>query len=165
MRRFDRQQRERSRLWLLQTEIAAMKKDFPQFRLTQMRGEFVWMGCVQPYQNGSTYRLEIRFDGVGYPRVYVRSPQLQLAPGQKAVPHVFTDTGSLCLFYPPDGDWKPGDRLAKTILPWAILWLYYYELWLVTGEWFGGGAPHASDSEKEQPRVEQQQESQTYPHH
>ena len=29
--------------------------------------------------------------------------------------------------------------LANTIIPWAIEWLYYYELWLATGEWLGGG--------------------------
>ncbi len=29
--------------------------------------------------------------------------------------------------------------LADTILPWASLWLFYYEVWLATGEWVGGG--------------------------
>ena len=29
--------------------------------------------------------------------------------------------------------------LSETIIPWAIEWLYYYEIWLVTGTWNGGG--------------------------
>lgn len=29
--------------------------------------------------------------------------------------------------------------IADTYIPWAIEWLYYYEIWLVTGEWCGGG--------------------------
>ena len=29
--------------------------------------------------------------------------------------------------------------LADTIVPWAAEWLMHYELWLVTGEWTGGG--------------------------
>lgn len=29
--------------------------------------------------------------------------------------------------------------LAKTILPWTAEWLLHYEVWLVTGEWVGGG--------------------------
>ena len=29
--------------------------------------------------------------------------------------------------------------LANTIVPWTIEWLYFYELWLTTGEWLGGG--------------------------
>lgn len=30
-------------------------------------------------------------------------------------------------------------RIANTILPWTSLWLYYYEIWLGTGKWEGGG--------------------------
>lgn len=29
--------------------------------------------------------------------------------------------------------------LADTIIPWTVEWLYFYELWLATGEWLGGG--------------------------
>ena len=29
--------------------------------------------------------------------------------------------------------------LAETIIPWAIEWLYFYEGWLATGKWLGGG--------------------------
>ena len=29
--------------------------------------------------------------------------------------------------------------LANTIVPWVADWLYYYEVWLFTGEWEGGG--------------------------
>ena len=29
--------------------------------------------------------------------------------------------------------------IANTIIPWTVEWLYYYELWLATGEWLGGG--------------------------
>jgi hypothetical protein len=155
----------RQQLWLLTVEIGAIKKAFPQFHLTQMRGEFVWTGNVQPSQHGDVYRLEIRYDGFNDPRVYVREPRLELAPGKSNLPHVFVDSGSLCLYYPPDGDWKPGDLLAKTIIPWAILWLYYYEIWMVTGEWRGGGVPHPPATEKEQTRVEQPQENPPYPSH
>ena len=34
-------------------------------------------------------------------------------------------------------------QLATTIVPWCSEWLFYYELWLATGEWLGGGVhPH-----------------------
>jgi hypothetical protein len=29
--------------------------------------------------------------------------------------------------------------LADSIVPWASEWLFFYEFWLVTGEWDGGG--------------------------
>ena len=36
--------------------------------------------------------------------------------------------------------------LANTIIPWTVEWLYFYEIWLATGEWCGGGE-HPSESE------------------
>jgi hypothetical protein len=29
--------------------------------------------------------------------------------------------------------------IADTIVPWTAEWLVHYEIWLVTGEWYGGG--------------------------
>jgi hypothetical protein len=29
--------------------------------------------------------------------------------------------------------------LAHTIVPWLISWLVFYEIWLVSGVWHGGG--------------------------
>jgi len=30
-------------------------------------------------------------------------------------------------------------RIDQTIVPWAVLWLFYYEEWLVSDRWKGGG--------------------------
>ena len=38
--------------------------------------------------------------------------------------------------------------LSNTIIPWAIEWLYYYELWLTTGKWLGGGRHPENCSKK-----------------
>jgi len=35
--------------------------------------------------------------------------------------------------------------IAITILPWASLWLLYYEIWLLTGEWCGANQEHPAD--------------------
>jgi hypothetical protein len=32
------------------------------------------------------------------------------------------------------------------IIGWIALWLYYYEVWLITGNWLGGG--HEPNSSK-----------------
>ena len=56
----------------------------------------------------------------------------------KLVPHVYRDH-SLCLFYPRYQEWDYKASWAETIIPWTSLWLYYYEIWLQTGEWLGGG--------------------------
>lgn len=70
------------------------------------------------------------------------------APDGTPVPHLYgrwddprgTD---LCLYYPPDESMVLGHEVAEKLLPWAYEWLYYYEIWLVTGTWSGLEAPHA----------------------
>jgi hypothetical protein len=37
------------------------------------------------------------------------------------------------------GECKHDRLLAITVVPWISEWLIYYELWLVTGRWLGGG--------------------------
>ena len=37
-------------------------------------------------------------------------------------------------------------RIDQTIVPWTILWLFYFEEWLDSNEWKGGGVhPKESD--------------------
>lgn len=38
-------------------------------------------------------------------------------------------------------------RLDQTIVPWTMLWLFYFEEWLASGDWKGGGMhPEAVDN-------------------
>ena len=59
------------------------------------------------------------------------------------VPHLFSN-GSLCLYY-QFGE-KPEFSFlncsASDYLAWVTKWLLFYELWKVTGEWYGGGIGH-----------------------
>jgi hypothetical protein len=45
----------------------------------------------------------------------------------------------LCLFDPQTAEWSPGAAIADTIVPWTYEWLFYFEEWLVSDEWKGGG--------------------------
>jgi hypothetical protein len=36
--------------------------------------------------------------------------------------------------------------IATTIVPWLALWLFYYEIWRITGKWLGKGA-HAWEND------------------
>lgn len=45
--------------------------------------------------------------------------------------------------------------LSKTIIPWTIEWLYFYEIWLATGEWCGGGEHPNTGDVKEPPKEKQ----------
>jgi hypothetical protein len=44
------------------------------------------------------------------------------------------------------GECKHDRLLAITVVPWISEWLIYYELWLVTGRWLGGGHTSTADS-------------------
>ena len=39
-------------------------------------------------------------------------------------------------------EWQPTMFVANTILPWASMWLLYFEFWLFNGKWDGGGVEH-----------------------
>jgi hypothetical protein len=44
-------------------------------------------------------------------------------------------------------------RIDNTIVPWAILWLFYFEEWLWSDEWKGGGEhPVVSDLPARRPK-------------
>lgn len=43
----------------------------------------------------------------------------------------------LCLNMPIEFNYSL--RIIDTIIPWIQEWLYYYEIWLATDEWRGGG--------------------------
>ena len=67
------------------------------------------------------------------------SPKLIQKNGER-VPHLYDqETQRLCLFMPKYEEWKPFMYISETIIPWASEWLVFYELWLSTGEWLGGG--------------------------
>lgn len=103
-----------------------------------------WVGRVQPapycdqYKIRIHYRTNTRF--VPRPEVTVLNPLLELRDG-KGCPHRYAEQKP-CLYYPPGNEWRPDMLLALSIVPWTSRWLYFYEIWLTTGEWHGGGIEH-----------------------
>ncbi len=45
---------------------------------------------------------------------------------------------------PKTREWGPHIQIASSVVPWASLWLFYFEEWLVSDDWKGGGE-HVSD--------------------
>ena len=112
----------------------ALRSRFPEGRGILKCGRLAWTMDLKPTPLSRTYRIEIVYDGRGQPRVRV----LDELPTRDsaALPHTYVGD-SLCLHEPDD--WTPAMSIADTILPWTSEWLAYYELWLATGEWHGGG--------------------------
>jgi hypothetical protein len=90
--------------------------------------------------NCPTYRLRIEFRAGYPPKVFVVSPTI---PHHAAI-HVYND-GSLCLYYPPDMNWTNLTSIAAYTIPWAVEWIYLYELWKLTGKWEGAEVAHSSN--------------------
>lgn len=104
------------------------------------RGRLSWDFPVQPTAMSRTYSVRLEYDAWDVPRVFVRAPDLVALAGGRKLPHVYSERPTrLCLYLPGSRDWHRDLSLAATVVPWTYLWLYYFEDWLVTGEWKGGG--------------------------
>ena len=124
-------------------QISALKKKYKlkNIQLVVEPNSFTYSFDVMPTPLSDFYRLKIEYKEHYYPKVYVMFPKpLQLAEGSERLPHTYdTKRQQLCLFTPHYGDWNDSMLIANTIVHWAIEWLYYYENWVYTGKWLGGG--------------------------
>lgn len=98
---------------------------------------------VSPSDYGRVYECELRMKPDGRaPEMFVLSPDLTMVAGESKLPHVYPSTGlgtKLCLWRPKKREWLPQMQLMDTYIAWTAEWLWYYEDWLTTGTWHGGG--------------------------
>jgi hypothetical protein len=113
-----------------------LKLAFPGFHVITARNELRCSGVLQPSLTSDKYTIGLEYRVPSRPRVQVLRPHLRLAPGCTKLPHVF-EGDDLCLHL--STDWRPDLRISEFILPWISFWLFFYEAWLMTGEWLGGG--------------------------
>ena len=100
---------------------------------SRLRAEVV----LRPTHLSCSYRIEVDYRLGGSPKVRVQEPALRSRDGEPP-PHRYED-GSLCLYRGRYGEWDPARPIGQTVIPWTVLWLSFYELWLVTGVWHGQG--------------------------
>ncbi len=114
----------------------------------QMRcGSLTWEYEVQPSLLSRTYDIRISYSVGKKPQVLVRNPSLVELARPRRLPHVYQqDPTLLCLYRSTKGDWTARMHIAKTIVPWTALWLFFFEAWLASNEWKGGGE-HPSDGD------------------
>lgn len=115
----------------------------------------VWRYQTSPSPLGRRYDLRVEFKQGSVPEVFVEGPDLHALTDGRDLPHVYDqDRQRLCLFMPGTGEWRPWLRIDQTLVPWASLWLFYFEDWLVTDDWKGGGAhPEAASGNRHQRRA------------
>ena len=114
----------------------------------ELRGRrLVCRRSVKPTSLSASRRVRIEYTLKKYPEVHVEDPPLQTREDQAGIPHTYPGPRP-CLFWPAGREWQPSDRISRTILPWLLEWLAFYEIWLQTGEWLGGGIPHTAQGEQ-----------------
>ena len=84
------------------------------------------------------YRIRIEYRREYHPHAYVVEPSLELRRPKQPVAHTIGPKEP-CLYTKERGDWNSRMFIGQTIVPWLMEWLVFYELWLATGTWYGGG--------------------------
>jgi len=105
------------------------------------RKKLSWFGKIQPTPISQEYSVCLVWEPSASPKVWVIGDELQKLDDPN-FPHKFEidvekKMVRLCLYHYQE--FNSCEILANTIIPWTIEWLYFYEMWLATGEWHGGG--------------------------
>ena len=117
---------------------------YPQSAVSCSRDrEVKWTAVWQLSESSPQCRLEITYPQGKRPRVAI----LTLGPGDTKLPHVFDGQKSIYV-YTAD-EWTSSMLVAETILPWISQWLYFYEVWALTGKWLGEGTHPESPEHRE----------------
>ena len=142
--------------WLsVQEQDRRIRAVFPEIELTLNSSWMaLWEGpltpIMRPYRIRVTHFRRTIFDTWtlrnGYAAVQVVDPVIGLDPKGNGdwPPHIYynkadPDHPRLCLYDPKERSWSPDEYIAETIIPWTSDWLFFFEGWLATGEWEGGG--------------------------
>jgi hypothetical protein len=123
------------------TELQALAWPESSLRLVggrELRFEFK----VAPTPLSRIYRCQLTLTVARPPVLLVLDPNPTALSGARPVPHIYPHKGpgtKLCLWLPRAHEWSAHMKLSETYLPWAAEWLDYFEEWLATDVWAGGG--------------------------
>jgi hypothetical protein len=126
---------------LLAHQYVALRTDWPEGDVRHDKNGLSWTGFLTPTALGRHYPVLLRYASLNHaPQMHVLGNVLkEVAPGRR-IPHLYCQrTERLCLYTPKLREWLPHMRLSRTMLPWAALWLLYFEDWVATDIWMGGG--------------------------
>lgn len=123
-------------------QLAALKHAYPEGEcISHNNMNFVWRAKVQPTPLSKEYNIRLIYCKNNSPEVWVVGNELEKLDDPN-FPHKYkidkdNKKVKLCLYR--FQEFNRTKYLSDTIIPWTIEWLYFYEIWLATGEWCGGG--------------------------
>jgi hypothetical protein len=136
-----------TKTYLSKSGISNLKSEFEKFIIVE-RGKkktinkFWCEFDLTPTDMSREYKILITHIEGYTPYVYILSPNVSKLSENinEKIPHLYDyKRHRLCLFFPYTNEFSFEQNFAGQLLPWTILWLFYFETWLATGEWKGGG--------------------------
>lgn len=127
-------------LSLVQQKMALIEL-YPEGICSINQGVLIWSGKIKPTTISREYNIKIMYKGFGRPKVLLVDKNIK-GIDKVDFPHHYgidksNNTVDLCLYM--NNEFDDSKLIAIYIIPWIKEWLFYYELWLSTGEWMGGG--------------------------
>lgn len=117
---------------------AALKAKIPKCQLYLNKNYLRARGQLKPTPRSCWYSYEIKYWFQENIKIFIRDPLIKTEHNGKKAEHLYKD-GSLCLFFPKAKEFDSKKLIVDYIIPWVSLWLFFYEVWLVTDDWKGGG--------------------------
>ncbi len=119
-----------------------LRAEYPDAKCWIRDSTLYWKGNIRPSTLSRYYKIKIIY------HVASMRPKVILygnVPGidRPDFPHHFKidrekKKVELCLHMPYEFDGRK-QIIGDSIIPWTQEWLYFYEIWLATGNWCGGG--------------------------
>jgi hypothetical protein len=129
---------QKTKVYNSDVQIWAMKQLYPHFKSKKReKYDIEFTGTLKVKLELPTYTVSIQYRGNKNPIVKVISPALV-----ENAPHIYPTEKNLCLYHPSDFNWQKEKLIANEIMDWTAAWIYFYEVWLQTGKWYGPEAPH-----------------------
>ncbi|NDV15783.1 hypothetical protein GO009_07060 [Muricauda sp. TY007] len=127
----------------VKSQFIRLKSSFPNLVEEEYsENRFSVVIKLRPDIFSKEYDVRIVYEGRATVDVFIVNEKLDVATNRDVLPHVFNHTEQkICLYSRTGGSWTKDKSIVSTIVPWASEWLYYYEHWLIDGEWKGGGHP------------------------
>lgn len=116
-------------------------KRYPESTCYIKNNVLTWLGKIRPTAVSRIYEVKICYKQGYMPKVIVFGDNLKMLD-ESDFPHKFRINQEkkeveICLYM--FDEFNGSSVIADTIVIWAQEWLYFYEIWLCTGEWHGGG--------------------------
>jgi hypothetical protein len=138
----------------LRTQKYLLDQCFPG-KICSIKGNLLtWEGLLAPSALSRKYTVRIEYPWRGVPKIFVLEPDLHVIADtvipDRSLPHVYTQHPvRICVYLPGTGEWHSTKAIAATLVPWSITWLGFFEDWVFTDVWSGGGIHPSIKTEEE----------------